>query len=193
MRRTGVPWAAATALFAIACGSAPIPPERQPWQDSGNASADDWGEGPEAPAAERDEGVTEPAPAAGSDDRTEAQAQANGPSENPLEARYGRAPALRTIRGRASYYHDSLAGNHTANGDIYDPAAYTAASRSLPFGTIVRVVRRDNDRSVLVRVNDRGPFGDRRRILDLSRAAAEKLDMIRAGVVEIRAEIVHRP
>ena len=69
----------------------------------------------------------------------------------------------------------------------------TAASRDLPFGTIVRVVRVDTGASVVVRVNDRGPFGDRRRILDLSRAAAERLDMIRAGVVTIRAEILEEP
>ncbi len=100
---------------------------------------------------------------------------------------------LRVLEGRASYYADSLAGNHTANGDIYDPAKLTAASRDLAFGTIVRVVRVDTGASVVVRVNDRGPFGDRRRILDLSRAAAERLDMIRAGVITIRAEILEEP
>jgi rare lipoprotein A len=57
----------------------------------------------------------------------------------------------------------------------------------------VRVVRVDTGASVVVRVNDRGPFRDRRRILDLSRAAAEQLDMIRAGVIDIRAEILERP
>ncbi len=94
------------------------------------------------------------------------------------------------LEGRASYYADSLAGNSTASGEPYDPSAHTAASRDLPFGTRVRVTRVDNGRTTEVRVNDRGPFGDRRRILDLSRAAAEDLDMIRAGVVEIRAEIL---
>jgi len=97
---------------------------------------------------------------------------------------------LRVLRGRASYYADSLAGNRTASGERYDPRALTAASRDLPFGTMVRVVREDTGASVVVRVNDRGPFGDRRRILDLSRAAAEQLDMIRAGVISIRAEVL---
>ena len=92
--------------------------------------------------------------------------------------------------GRASYYADSLAGNRTASGERYDPAALTAASPDLPFGTRVRVTRLDTGASVVVRVNDRGPFRDRSRILDLSRAAAERLDMIRAGVVRVRAEIL---
>jgi len=97
---------------------------------------------------------------------------------------------IRVLRGRASYYADSLAGNPTASGEPYDPSAFTAAHRSLPFGTVVRVVREDTGASVVVRVNDRGPFGDRRRILDLSRAAAEQIDMIRAGVVSVRAEVL---
>lgn len=97
---------------------------------------------------------------------------------------------VETLQGRASYYADSLAGNSTASGEPYDPSELTAASRDLPFGTRVRVTRVDTGASVVVRVNDRGPFGDRRRILDLSRAAAEQLDMIRAGVISIEAEIL---
>lgn len=95
--------------------------------------------------------------------------------------------------GKASYYHDSLAGNRTANGERYDPSAFTAASRTLPFGTELRVTRVDTGASVDVRVNDRGPFGRRTRILDLSRAAAERLDMIRAGVVQVRVRVLQRP
>ncbi len=109
------------------------------------------------------------------------------------ESNYGHATPVRTETGLASYYSDALAGNTTANGEHYTPSAYTAASRTLPFGTIVRVTRTDNQRHVWVRINDRGPFRDKRRILDLSRAAAEALDMIRAGVVPIRAEIMHMP
>ena len=95
-----------------------------------------------------------------------------------------------TLHGRASYYSDRLAGNTTANGEIYDPDKYTAASRTLPFGTVVRVTRVDNGKQVVVRINDRGPFRDKSRILDLSRRAAEELDMIRAGVVDIKAEVM---
>lgn len=117
-------------------------------------------------------------------------ARGQAPSGNALDAEHRNSPPLRTLEGRVSYYSDRLAGNHTANGDIYDPELYTAASRDLPFGTIVRVVRADDGRAVTVRVNDRGPFGDRRRILDLSRAAAEQLGMIREGVIQVRAEIL---
>ncbi len=101
-----------------------------------------------------------------------------------------RAGAAEVRTGRASYDADSLAGNATASGEPYDPSALTAASRDLPFGTRVRVTRVDTGASVVVRINDRGPSRDRVRILDLSRAAAERLDMIRAGVIEVRAEIL---
>lgn len=94
------------------------------------------------------------------------------------------------LEGRVSYYHDSLAGNHTANGEVYDPGKLTAAHLKLPFGTRVRITRLDNNKTVVVRVNDRGPFGNRGRIFDLSRAAAERLDMIHAGVVRVRAEVL---
>jgi len=101
-------------------------------------------------------------------------------------------PALEVLEGRASYYADRFEGRSTASGEPYRARELTAASRDLPFGTVVRVVRVDTGASVVVRVNDRGPFGDERRILDLSRAAAEALDMIRAGVIEIRAEVLER-
>jgi rare lipoprotein A len=93
--------------------------------------------------------------------------------------------------GLASYYHDSLAGNLTANGERYDPGAPTAAHRTLPLGTVVDVVRRDG-RTVRVRINDRGPYVDGR-ILDLSRGAATALDMLRAGVVEVALYLVYVP
>ena len=105
---------------------------------------------------------------------------------------WAHAETLETIEGRVSFYADSLAGHRTANGERYDPTALTCASRDLPFGSMIRVVRTDTGASVVVRVNDRGPWGRRTRILDLSRAAAEALDMIRDGVVEVRAEVVRR-
>ena len=109
---------------------------------------------------------------------------------DPDQAAWAPYPPLRALQGRASYYHDSLAGNLTANGDVYDLDRLTAASRDLPFGTIVRVIRLDTGAYVVVRINDRGPFGDHRRILDLSRAAAARLGMLQRGVVPIRAEIL---
>ena len=107
-------------------------------------------------------------------------------------ARYVNHRPMEVRHGRASYYSDSLAGNRTANGEVYRPEHLTAASRDLPFGTIVRVVRPATGHWVIVRINDRGPFGDERRILDLSRAAARHLDMLRRGVVRIRAEVLER-
>jgi rare lipoprotein A len=95
--------------------------------------------------------------------------------------------------GKATWYSDSLAGHRTANGETYDPDELTAAHRTLPFGTVVRVTRLDNERTVEVRINDRGPFGRSDRIIDLSRAAAEELDMIRAGVVRVRLEVIEVP
>lgn len=109
---------------------------------------------------------------------------------DPDQAAWAPYPPLRVLQGRASYYHDSLAGNLTANGDVYDLDRLTAASRDLPFGTIVRVVRLDTGGRIVVRINDRGPFGDHRRILDLSRAAAERLGMLQRGVAPIRAEVL---
>jgi rare lipoprotein A len=94
------------------------------------------------------------------------------------------------MRGEASYYHSSLSGEKTASGERYNPREYTAASRTLPFGTRLRVTRVDTGKSVVVVVNDRGPFGRRRRILDLSRAAAKELDMIERGTVEVEAVVI---
>lgn len=94
------------------------------------------------------------------------------------------------LRGQASYYANSLSGRPTASGEKYDPNKLTAANRTLPLGTRLRVTRVDTGKSVIVKVNDRGPFGRRTRILDLSRAAAKELDMISAGVVQVQAEVL---
>lgn len=111
------------------------------------------------------------------------------PSADTLSARYARSPALSRFSGQASYYSDALAGRSTASGEPYRPRAFTAAHRSLPFGTIVRVTSDITRQSVYVRINDRGPFV-RGRVLDLSRAAAEKLGLLSSGVVKVRAEVV---
>lgn len=92
-------------------------------------------------------------------------------------------------QGLATYYADSLAGHKTANGERYDPSELTAAHRTLPFGTVVEVTRSDG-RSVRVRINDRGPFAGKKRIIDLSRKAAEALGMIRDGVVSVTIRVV---
>jgi rare lipoprotein A len=94
------------------------------------------------------------------------------------------------LRGDASYYANFFSGRKTSSGERYDPHKLTAANRRLPFGTRLRVTRVDNQRSVVVRVNDRGPFGKRYRILDLSRAAAEQLGMVGMGHAEVEAVVV---
>lgn len=94
------------------------------------------------------------------------------------------------LRGFASYYHDSLAGNATASGAPYDPAVLSAAHRTLPFGTRIKVTRTDIAAApVCVTVNDRGPFRGRQRIVDLSRRAAEALGMMGKGVVPVRVDV----
>ncbi len=108
--------------------------------------------------------------------------------EPSLERRYGSAPAVARFQGQASYYSDALAGRPTASGEPYDPQRLTAAHRSLPFGTIVRVSM-ESGKTVYVRINDRGPFV-RGRVLDLSRAAAEHLGFVKRGVARLRAEVV---
>ena len=87
--------------------------------------------------------------------------------------------------GIASYYADRYHGRQTASGERFDQRALTAAHPSLPFGTRVRVTHLDNGRETVVRINDRGPFV-RGRIIDLSRRAAEELDMLRSGVAPVR-------
>ena len=95
--------------------------------------------------------------------------------------------------GYAVYYSDRFHGRPTASGEPYDKTAFTAAHRTLPFQTVVRVTNLTDGRSVQVRINDRGPFNSRRRIIDLSRAAAERIDIIRSGVCPVRVEIVSLP
>ncbi len=96
----------------------------------------------------------------------------------------------KTLQGHATYYSDKLAGNKMACGERYDPKDFIAAHRTLPFGTFVRVVRTPSGPSVTVRVTDRGPFGSRSRIIDLSRAAATKLQMLRDGVISVKVEVL---
>ena len=94
--------------------------------------------------------------------------------------------------GIASWYGHPYHGRPAANGEIYDMEQFTAAHRTLPFGTLVHVVNLDNSKSVDVRINDRGPFvGDR--IIDLSHAAARAIDMIGPGTARVRVEIAQMP
>lgn len=94
--------------------------------------------------------------------------------------------------GTASWYGPGFHGRHTASGEVYDMDGMTAAHRTLPFGTWVRVVNRGNGRTARVRITDRGPFR-KGRIIDLSRAAARELGMLAAGTARVRVEVVALP
>lgn len=95
-------------------------------------------------------------------------------------------------RGKASWYGARFQGRPTASGEPFDMHALTAAHRSLPFGARVRVRNLLNGREVVVRINDRGPYGPGR-IIDLSRRAAETIKMIVEGVVPVELEVLSVP
>ncbi len=104
----------------------------------------------------------------------------------------GKSPGS-SVTGKASWYGGKFHGRKTASGARFDKNALTAAHRTLPFGTRVRVTNLRNKKSVVVRINDRGPFGRRERIIDVSEAAANALGMKKAGVIRIRLQVLSRP
>ncbi len=91
--------------------------------------------------------------------------------------------------GYASWYCAEDNNKLTASGEEFDETKFTAAHRTLPFGTYVRVTRLDCGKSVIVRINDRGPF-KWRRIIDLTPAAAKELDMLEIGITRVRVEVL---
>ena len=93
------------------------------------------------------------------------------------------------LSGKASWYGPGLNGNKTANGETFDMYGMTAAHKKLPFGSIVVVTNEKNNKSVVVRINDRGPF-IAGRVIDLSYGAAYLIDMIQAGVVPVRVDVI---
>jgi rare lipoprotein A len=92
------------------------------------------------------------------------------------------------LQGKASYYWEP---QPTASGERFNPRAFTAAHKTLPMHSVVRVINVRNGKSVVVRINDRGPYV-RGRIIDLSKAAAEKISMVSAGVVPVKIEVFRR-
>jgi len=102
-------------------------------------------------------------------------------------------PRGHALEGLATWYGPGFAGRRTANGERFDPGQLTAAHRTLPFGTRVRVVSERTGDSVVVRINDRGPFGHEDRIIDLARGAARRIGLDRAGVMRVRLEILDTP
>ena len=112
------------------------------------------------------------------------------------------APGRDTPRGRrvqtglASYYGPGFHGEETASGEIFDQRKMTAAHRTLPLGTVVRVTNLENGRRVVLRVTDRGPYGRNYRkgtIIDVSKGAASRLGFIRDGLVRVRIEVIRLP
>lgn len=102
----------------------------------------------------------------------------------------GSGAGYRNIQyGEASYYGKEFHGRKTASGEVYDMYKMTCAHKKLPFGTKIKVTNLENKKTVIVRVTDRGPFVSGR-IIDLSYGAAQKIDMVAAGVVRVRVEIL---
>lgn len=95
--------------------------------------------------------------------------------------------------GLASYYGPGFHGEETASGEIFNQNRMSAAHRTLPLGTVVRVTNLENGRQVVLRINDRGPYGPNRRkgtIIDVSKAAARRLDFLKEGLVRVHVEVV---
>ena len=92
-------------------------------------------------------------------------------------------------QGTASYYHPRFEGRKTAFGEVFHNADFTAAHRSFPHNTMLEVTNPSTKKTVIVRVNDRGPYS-RHRLLDLSKEAAKELNMIRAGVAKVSVRVV---
>jgi len=102
------------------------------------------------------------------------------------------SPLFAFESGQASWYGGKFQGRQTANGEIFDTNKLTAAHKTLPFNTIVRVTNLSNSSHVDVRINDRGPFVEGR-VIDLSRAAADKIDMTLSGIAVVKLDIISLP
>ena len=96
---------------------------------------------------------------------------------------------VRVMTGEASWYGPGFYGNRTASGEIYRPGTMTAAHRTLPFGTKVRVTNLWNGRKAVIRINDRGPFVDHR-VIDLGHGAASYLGLTASGIAQVKLEVL---
>ena len=124
---------------------------------------------------------------AGRDEQHPGEHRSPAHTEQPFPQNSGKI--LLTLDGIASYYAQDFHGKQTSNGEIFDMNALTAAHRTFPFGTKVRVTNLENNKVVLVRVNDRGPFVEGR-MMDLSMGAAKEIDLIRTGTARVRLEVL---
>lgn len=121
-------------------------------------------------------------------EKTEARRSALETTGATVTGRIGKASA-NLLSGLASWYGEVWQGRKTSSGEMFDKDQMTACHRTLPFGTLVRVVNLRNHRSVVVKINDRGNLSSRR-VIDLSSAAAEKIGLLQAGLAPVRLEIV---
>ena len=172
----------ALAITAVTCRTPPPLPK----------SPSETSEAPRESSATGRHAAAPPSAASGAEKAEPDERPDFSAEQQELAERFEKKKALSTLRGEASYYGKAFAGRKTASGETFEPARFTAAHRTLPFGTVLRVSRVDRQSVVYVRVNDRGPFGKRRRIIDLSEAAAGALDMLRDGVCEVRVEVLER-
>ena len=101
------------------------------------------------------------------------------------------AKPVAVLQGKASFYYGRWIGRKTANGEIYRAKDVTAAHKTLPFNTMARVTNLKNGKSVMVRINNRGPY-IKGRIIDLSLVAAQQIEMTKAGVVPVRVEVLRK-
>ena len=94
-----------------------------------------------------------------------------------------------TSTGEASWYGPGFFGNRTANGEVFRPGTMTAAHRTLPFGTKVKVTNLRNGKETIVRINDRGPFSGHR-VIDIAHGAAQHLGLVSSGIAQVRLEVL---
>jgi len=110
-------------------------------------------------------------------------------NESKIDTLYNLSNSSETVFGLASFYADDFDGKMTANGEIYNMYELTAAHRTYPFNTMIRVTNIANNKTVIVRINDRGPVPENR-IIDLSLGTAIQLGMNKSGVQEVKLEII---
>ena len=135
-------------------------------------------------ASEPEPASTSPAPA-DSDSKT----AITTPAVQPLPPVPAPPTVVSVSTGEASWYGPGFYGNRTANGEVFRPGTMTAAHRTLPFGTKVRVTNLWNGRSAVVRINDRGPFHGRR-VIDLAHGAASQLGLVASGIAQVKLEVL---
>lgn len=127
--------------------------------------------------------------ASSSQSASEPETAISTPVVQPLPPLPAPPSVVSVSTGEASWYGPGFYGNRTANGEVFRPGTLTAAHRTLPFGTKVRVTNLWNGRSAVVRINDRGPFHGRR-VIDLAHGAASQLGLVASGIAEVKLEVL---